>query len=500
MNILTAIAERLSRLAAFSELNVPAGDLPGSALALSDDALVDVAKDLAAIASDVARMQAVVAGVAVHRSRRENGHSGLAATQGHATPASLIQAITGGTKADATRQIRVGVALLEDVVAPAPVGEPDAEQIGERMPSPARTAWHAPLREALMGGRLTTEQHDAIRRGLGEPRDESVAASEVWSVAATQLSNEAPTMTVEDLAVRARALRDALDPVGAEERYARRYENRSFRMWIDRDGQHRGSLAFDDETALWVRSIRDAALRPRRGGPRFMTDEERAQAAELVDDPRTNEQLQYDLLMSTLQAGALAEAKDVFGARQPGVRMIVVKDADHDDVGPRDAFGRLLTVGFAEDGGQALPGSIIDRNLCMNGVTEVTVDACGNPLDVGREQRLFGARQRLALAVRDGGCIWPGCPMPASYCEAHHIDHFVADGGRTDIDRGVLLCKFHHLLLHNRGWKIRRRGKESFVLHPPPGEGEPIVLASKASWKWAWNPPPLPKRAGWRAA
>ncbi|MGX1702872.1 DUF222 domain-containing protein [Microbacterium sp. NPDC055357] len=498
MNLLANIEGRLTRLATFAELTAPAGDLPSTVLELSDSSVIEIAKDLAGIANDVARLQALVAGVAAHRSQRTAGHRGLAATQGHATPASLIQAITGGTKADATRQVRVGVSLLEDAVGSGSGASTETDTVGV-VPPPV--AWHTPLREALLDRRLTSAQHDAIRRGLGQPLDESADANDVWSVAACQLIDEAGAMTVEDLGTRARAMRDALDTVGAEERYARRYSNRSFRTWVDGDGQHHGRITFDDEMGLWVQAMRDAALRPRRGGPRFLTEEERTAAAKLVDDPRTNDQLQYDLFMAVLRAGSLAEAKDVFGARQPGVRMIVVKDPGSGvDAGRRDAFGRLLAVGYAEEGGQALPGSVIDRNLCMNGSTEITVDACGNPLDVGHEKRLFTSAQRIALTARDGGCMWPACAMPASYCESHHIDH-VADGGRTDIDRGILLCRYHHLLLHNRGWRIRRAEKRRFVLHPPPDVGEePIILASKASWKWAWDPPPPPTRSGWRAA
>ena len=100
-----------------------------------------------------------------------------------------------------------------------------------------------------------------------------------------------------------------------------------------------------------------------------MTSGRRREA--LVADARTNEQLAYDLIMDVWRAGAQAEASDVFGARQPGVRMIVVADA----VGPRDAFGRMLATGHLEDGGDALPGSVIDRNLCAVGSVQVVVDA-----------------------------------------------------------------------------------------------------------------------------
>ena len=510
MNILTAMRERVDRLAATVELDVDAPRLPAHAARLSDTAVLEALRDLAGIANDAARMQSVLAGVAAQRSRREAGHGGLAATQGHSSPVALVQSITGGTRADARRQVRVGESLLDtggvDAVDSARAagssdaagpGEADGPEDATRPAVPP--VWHEPLRGALLDGRITAAQHDAIRSGLGVPIVDGVdeeTALRAWSVAAEGLADEAASLPAEELVVRARALRDVLDPAGAEQRFAQRYERRSLRMWVDEHGQHHARLAFDDEMAHWVRSLLSSALRPRRGGPRFVTEEERAQAAALADDPRTNEQLEYDLVMDTLRAGALATASDVFGARQPGVRMVVMKDA----IGPRDALGRLTAVGHTEDGGATFPGSVVDRALCMHGATEVTVDGCGNPLDVGREQRLFTPRQRIALAIRDGGCLWPGCVRPASYCEAHHVDHYAADHGRTDIDRGVLLCRFHHMLLHRHGWRVLREGRGAFVLRPPGGAGEDVELASKGPWRWAWDPPPPPARTGWRAA
>lgn len=512
MDLFASIGERLSRISTFAELRVPTRELPVAALRLSDASVLEISRDLAGIANDIARLQALLAGVAAHRSQRSAGRSGLAATQGHGTPASLIQAITGGTKADATRHVRVGAALLEEALATDGAGTragvgggTDATgadaSAADATGSPAEASHAGVLREALMAGRLTTPQHDTIRRGLADPPADSPDARTVWANAARQLIHDAATLTVEDLAIRARAMRDSLDLPGAEERFARRYANRSFRTWIDDHGQHHGRIVFDDEMALWVHAIRDAALRPRRGGPRFMTDEERAAAAALVDDPRTNDQLHYDLLMSLVRAGSLAQASDVFGARQPGVRIVTVATTpSQHEAGPRDAFGRLLSTGYSEDGGHVLPGSLVDRAICSTGTTPVTVDHNGSPLDVGHEHRLFTPKQRIALSIRDGGCMWAGCSTPSSYCEAHHIDH-VADGGRTDIDRGILLCRHHHLTLHNQGWKIRRDRTGPFALHAPPGDPRtPVTLDSRATWRWAWDPPTPPQRAHWRAA
>ncbi len=482
MTFLAELTTRVATVSGRAALDVEPDALLGAVREMSDDEVVSLLTEASAIVACADRLKVVSAAVISERSAAP--HGGLAGTRGHRSPVTLVQQITGGTQADASRTVRVGKSLLD-------IGEDSG--ISEEPDVPPRFVWHAELRAAMLSGRLTVAQHDAIRRGLGDP-PEGDEAAEVWAIAAQQLSDEAAGLPVEDLAKRARSTRDALDPIAAEERFAKRFAARSWRQWTDADGGVHARIDFDDEMGAWVQAIRDAALRPRRGGPRFLTDEERAAAELLEHDPRTNEQLEYDLMMDVIRAGALASAADVFGARQPGVRLVAVQDA----VGPRDAYGRLLAVGYTEDGGVAVPGSVLDRALCETASVIVTVDTCGNPLDVGREARLFNPPQKLTLAVRDGGCLWPGCDRPPSYCEAHHCDHWVEDHGRTDVDRGVLLCRFHHLLLHNQGWRITRDGHGPFLLHPLGGRGEPIVLRSKSPLRWAWDPPP--DRVGWRAA
>lgn len=504
MTFLAEFASKAQAVSGQGALDVEPASLPAVLREMPDAAVIALLEEASALIGCAERLKIAATGVIAERSAAPNG--GLAGTLGHRSPVTLVQEITGGSRGEASRAVRVGVALMEDPPAPAPRPEHGVDAEGVEVPPPF--VWHSGLRNALLGGAVTAAQHDAIRRGLGDPPD-CDGAAEVWAIAAQQLMDEAPGMPVEELAKRARAARDALDPIGAEERFAQRFAGRAFRTWTDVDGVHHARIDFDDEAYAWVQSIMDAALRPRRGAPRFMTDVERAQADELVNDPRTNEQLAYDLMMDVLRAGALASAEDVFGARQPGVRLVVVKDA----VGPRDPFGRLRAVANVEDGGEAVPGSVLDRALCDAGSVLVTLDGCGNPLDVGRERRLFSPKQGMALAVRDGGCLWPGCDRPPSYCEAHHADHWAEDHGRTDIDRGVLLCRFHHLLLRNQGWRISRDGAGPFVLHPPGQTGEnsatagvdapdrepvPLVLASKSPLRWAWDPPP--DRGGWRVA
>ncbi|MFM9877379.1 MAG: hypothetical protein ACKVOG_05965, partial [Rhodoglobus sp.] len=48
-----------------------------------------------------------------------------------------------------------------------------------------------------------------------------------------------------------------------------------------------------------------------------------------------------------------------------------------------------------------------------------------------------------------------------------HIDHWIRDHGHTNVDRGILLCRHHHMLVHNNGWElVRAHGQTSFI--PPP--------------------------------
>jgi hypothetical protein len=115
-------------------------------------------------------------------------------------------------------------------------------------------------------------------------------------------------------------------------------------------------------------------------------------------------------------------------------------------------------------------------------------DHNGQPLDHGHEQRLFSKRQKAALALRDGGCRWTNCERPPSWCEAHHILWWARDAGPTDIGNGILLCKHHHLLLHNNGWDIIREPDENGIdLYwlIPPSEVDPqqkrIAMPSKSA-------------------
>jgi hypothetical protein len=147
----------------------------------------------------------------------------------------------------------------------------------------------------------------------------------------------------------------------------------------------------------------------------------------------------------------------VLGAKRPAVTLHVTAADLH--------AGR----GIARFEGQPAPISIdtAARMVCEVGVLPVLFEG-GQVVNLGREQRLFTRRQTLALAARDGGCTFPECERPPSWTEAHHINEWQRDRGGTDIADGVLLCRHHHLLVHNNGWRVTRDGAD-YAFVPPPG-------------------------------
>ena len=97
-------------------------------------------------------------------------------------------------------------------------------------------------------------------------------------------------------------------------------------------------------------------------------------------------------------------------------------------------------------------------------------DRKGRPLWLGRNQRLANAAQRMAVAIRDGGCFECGAPMHR--CELHHMEEWHRDRGRTDIDNLVAVCRRHHKWLETENLVVRRT-PNGYQTHPRAGPDPP---------------------------
>lgn len=367
-----------------------------------------------------------------HRSRREAGFSGLAASRGAGTPEALVQQVAGVTKREAGAMVRVGVQLT-----------PDA------------SPWLAAVGAGVGAGRVSVEKADVIRAGLGVPTSE-VAADDLADAAA-ELAALAPALTVEKLASRARELRDELDAASVRDRHRALREKRYLTFTPLWDGTTRLSGILDPESAAIVSAAYDAATSPRRGGPRFV-DSDAAEAAErVVADERTIGQIAVDTFVDLLRLGSEVSPERMLGSRRHAVRVLVTE---------RDLRERTGAA-FHGDSADGVPVEVAERHICDAGILPILFDETGtDPLKVGREQRLYTARQREALAARDGGCRFPDCDRPVSWTEAHHTVPW-SHGGGTDIESGILLCRHHHMLIHDNGWRIDRHPEHGFVAIPP---------------------------------
>src|SRR5437660_6200209 len=80
----------------------------------------------------------------------------------------------------------------------------------------------------------------------------------------------------------------------------------------------------------------------------------------------------------------------------------------------------------------------VQRMACDCSVTRVLLNQESVTIDVGRSKRVISNTLRKALKIRDGHCRWPGCERPASWCDGHHLVHWI-HGGETNLGNLVLL-------------------------------------------------------------
>ncbi|MGH9001781.1 MAG: HNH endonuclease signature motif containing protein, partial [Acidimicrobiia bacterium] len=100
------------------------------------------------------------------------------------------------------------------------------------------------------------------------------------------------------------------------------------------------------------------------------------------------------------------------------------------------------------------------------------------PLDVGRKTRRVSPGLRRALRVRDGGCRFPGCSN-RRFVDAHHIVHWL-QGGETKLPNLALLCRRHHRLVHEEGYRLATPATGVFIFTRPDGDPVPEAPAMEA--------------------
>ena len=227
---------------------------------------------------------------------------------------------------------------------------------------------------------------------------------------------------------------------------------------IRRIGDLRAREAIEEET---VAAERDRWLEYRYsdGGRRFRLDAELPGAAGAVVAralDRLGDQVPVmpdegsERLVGARRADALVALCSVHLADDADQdRATVVVHAELDAV--LDPDGRALI----EDG-PVIGGTTLHRLLCNARMQVVVEHPDGTVHGIGRLSREPAPWMMRQIRHRDGTCRFPGCDA-RRFTQAHHIEWW-SHGGGTDLDNLVLVCAFHHRLVHEHGWSLSRDG------------------------------------------
>lgn len=435
-------------------------------LSLSDEQLCALTSGIESAGRLVDATRLASAAEVEHRSRFELGSAGLAYRLGHRRGVHLVEQLTRTSQVEAARRIRTGSALR------ARVGLG-----GEVLP-----AAFPHIAAAVGEGTVGVDAAAIVARCLGQAANNGADPVHL-EAAERELVAEAARVPADQVAVMARAWREALDPDGALPREEKLRQQRSLTIGKERDGMVRFWGFAPPVEAAELRAYESESLAP-DATPRFVCEEDLALGTETVvngdgqvetrfRDPRSREQRQFDVFFGMLRAGARSK-----GIGSTAKVLAVVK---LDDLENSTGVGWLDTVD------EPVSISTVQELVCDSGFQRLILGPQGEVLALGREERFFTYAQRLALAGRDGGCVWPQCTAPPSWCHAHHVVAW-ADGGDTDIDNGVLLCAAHHHMLHASEFQLKMIDGRPHLLAPTwldPAQEWQLLGRPRIAWATA---------------
>jgi hypothetical protein len=383
-------------------------------------------------------VDATGARVAGELARQDEAHSAepLCIRLGERTLAEVLARESGVPVAVAQQWCRLGEAVTEQMSI-----------LGERLP-----AKHAAVAAALDAGALTAEAGAIIVRLLSAL--EELADHEQRAGVERFLVGEAPRLTLRELGRLCVALRDRFDSDGIEPREEALRAKSGLRFWNAADGLVHVQGRMHPEAAGAILAAIDARTAPRRA-VQFTDDNDHA-CDPATGDSRTLAQKRLDALHS-ISLESLAHDDGELA----GVPVTMVVTCSYESL-------RDLTGGAQIFGVDTPISARTARRLAVNAnILPIVLGGESEILDVGRARRLHSKAQRLAMAVRDGGCIWPACEAPPSWCEAAHSKTPWAAGGATSLDSGALFCGFHHRRFDLDGWELEVKQGVPYLVPPP---------------------------------
>jgi len=264
------------------------------------------------------------------------------------------------------------------------------------------------------------------------------------------LLDAAATLDVDDFVTAAKHWRSAADDELSRLDALHAFDTRGVTLVPTIFGRVDMHCSFDAEGGAIVKQALDAYDRP--------------DPTDGAETPRTLEQRHADALVQ-ICAEALARRHDETGGSHHVPHVDLVLDADR--LRPDAGFDPSARCEI--DGIGPVARAVAERMLCDSAVCRVVMAGVSEVLDLGRRQRLPNRALRRALDRRDRHCVFPGCDAPLRWCDVHHLVPW-AEGGATDLGNCVLLCRRHHVLCHEGGWRLARGpdGKVEVAERGPP--------------------------------
>jgi hypothetical protein len=309
---------------------------------------------------------------------------------------------------------------------------------------------------ALAKGELSLGQAELIADKLknlpGKPTDAQREGCE------TQLLDDAKKMPLKDLARRADRISDTFAPeddVDAHEdetlrnREAEARKKSYFWMADRKDGTYKGEFVIPEAQGEMLKNALEAL-----NAPQVKKTEDDPSLAVLEDKPTYGQQMAeaFCTFIEHIPGNELP--------RTAGVGVTVSVNIDLKSLIDGLKAGTLTT-------GCRISASEARRMACEQALLPMVFNGKPLPLDCGREERLFNRAQRRAAEKRDGGCTFPGCSRPPSWCVGHHARKRWAEGGTTNLTDMVLICPHHHRIVHAQDWDISFAG-DGYPEYIPP--------------------------------
>jgi hypothetical protein len=287
------------------------------------------------------------------------------------------------------------------------------------------------ITEAVSSGEIGYQAASVIchlSHELGQKRDQIEA--ETWVGYARQFS-------VRELCYLAYTARHAWDPEGFEKSAEEDYEQRFLHI-SELGRMYRLDAMLDPEVGAALKTAISALAKPSGEGDRRLPRQRRADALGA-------------LVHHALEEGRLP--------RRNGVRPHITVTTTLEGL-----KGELGAAASELEHGMPISSKTVQRLAC-DGTLARVLKADSLATDVGRATRAVSPATRRALRVRDKHCRWAGCDQPSSWSSPHHIE-FVGRGGPTRLPNLVLLCHYHHRLVHEGGWQVLRTD-DGFRFVPP---------------------------------